>query len=58
VEIVLTSPKWVFGIGETLSKTSVGLATRNVAKICAYTCAFLVNRRLGRPQGKIRELWA
>jgi hypothetical protein len=58
VEIALASLKRVFGIDETLSKTLVGLATRIVAKICAYTYAFLVNRRLGRPQGKIKELWA
>jgi hypothetical protein len=58
VEIALASLKRVFGIGETLAKTLVGLATRVVAKICAYTYAFLVNRRLGRPQGLIKELWA
>ncbi len=58
VEIALASLKRVFGIGETLAKTLVGLATRIVAKICAYTYAFLVNRRLGRPQGRIKELWA
>jgi Transposase DDE domain len=37
VEIALASLKGVFGIGETLAKTLVGLATRIVAKICAYT---------------------
>jgi hypothetical protein len=58
VEIALASLKRVFGIGETLAKTLVGLATRLVAKICAYTYAFLVNRRMGRPQGRIKELWA
>ena len=58
LEIALASLKGVFGIGETLAKTLVGLATRIVAKICAYTYAFLVNRRLGRPQGRIKELWA
>ncbi len=57
-EIALASLKQAFGIGETLAKTLVGLATRIVAKICAYTYAFLVNRRLGRPQGRIKELWA
>ena len=35
-----------------------GLATRIVAKITAYTDAFVVNRRLGRPQRRIKELWA
>jgi hypothetical protein len=35
----------------------VGLATRIAAKIAAYTYAFVVNRMLGRPQGRIKELW-
>jgi hypothetical protein len=51
--------KRVFGLGEILASTLVGLATRIAAKrICAYTYAFLVNRLLGRPQGHIKELWA
>jgi hypothetical protein len=58
VEICLASLKRVFGIGETLASTLVGLATRIAAKITAYTYAFLVNRNLGRPQGHIKELWA
>jgi hypothetical protein len=58
VEIALSSLKRVFGLGETLATTLVGLATRIAAKICAYTYAFLVNRVLGRPQGKIKDLWA
>ncbi len=58
VEIALASLKRVFGIGETLATTLVGLVTRIAAKIAAYTYAFLVNRRLGRPQGRIKELWA
>ncbi len=58
IEIALASLKRVFGLGETLATTMVGLATRIAAKITAYTYAFLVNRRLGRPQGKIKELWA
>jgi len=45
-------------MGETLATTLVGLATRVAAKIAAYTYAFLVNRVLGRPQGRIKELWA
>ena len=40
VEIALSSLKRVFGIGETLANTLVGLATRIAAKICAYTYAF------------------
>src|ERR687889_111316 len=58
VEITISSLKRVFGLGETLATTLVGLATRIAAKIAAYTYAFLVNRRLDRPQGCIKELWA
>lgn len=58
IEIGFASLKRVFGLGETLAKTLVGLATRIAAKITAYTYAFLVNRLLGRPQGRIKELWA
>ncbi len=58
VEIAFSSLKRVFGIGQTLASTLTGLATRIAAKIAAYTYAFLVNRRLGRPQGRIKELWA
>jgi hypothetical protein len=58
-EIALSSLKRVFGLGETLATTLVGLASRIAAKIAAYTCdAFVVNRMLGRPQGRIKELWA
>jgi Transposase DDE domain len=58
VEIALSSLKRVFRLGETLATTLMGLATRIAAKITAYTYAFMVNRRLGRPQGRIKELWA
>ncbi len=58
VEIVLASLKRIFGIGQTMATTLVGLATRIAAKIAAYTYAFLGNRRLGRPQGRIKDLWA
>src|SRR3712207_4843797 len=58
VGIALSSLKRVFGLGETLATTLVGLATRFAAKITAYTYAFVVNRMLGRPQGRIKELWA
>jgi hypothetical protein len=54
----LKSLKRVFGLGETLAATLVGLATRIAAKICAYTYGFYINRILGRPQGRIKELWA
>ena len=58
VEIAISSLKRVFGLGKTLATTLVGLATRIAAKIAAYTYAFVVNRMLGRPQGRIKELWA
>ena len=58
VEIALSSLKRVFGLGERVATTLVGLATRIAAKMTAYTYAFLVNRVLGRPQGKIKDLWA
>src|SRR5215217_4683707 len=58
VEISISSLKRVFGLGETLASTLVGLATRIAAKIAAYTYALAVNRTLGRPQGRIKELWA
>jgi hypothetical protein len=58
VEIAISSLKRVFGLSETLATTLVGLATRIAAKIAAYTYAFAVNRMLGGPQGRIKELWA
>ena len=58
IEIAISSLKRVFGLGETLATTLVGLATRIAAKICAYTYALLVKRILGRSQGRIKELWA
>ena len=58
IEIAISSLKRVFRLGETLATTLTGLATRIAAKIAAYTYAFLVNRRLDRPQGRIKELWA
>ena len=45
-------------ISETLATTLVGLVSRIAAKITAYTYAFLINRMLNRPQGRIKELWA
>jgi len=51
IEICFSSRKRIFGLGETL-------ATRIAAKMTAYTYAFLINRMMGRPQGKIKELWA
>jgi hypothetical protein len=58
IEIAFSSLKRTFGLGETLATTLVGLVSRIAAKITAYTYAFLINRMLGRPQGRIKELWA
>jgi hypothetical protein len=58
IEIAFSSLKRVFGLGETLATSLVGLAIRIAAKICAYTYAFLVNRQLDRPHGRIKGLWA
>jgi hypothetical protein len=58
VEICFSSLKRAFGLGETLAKTLVGLATRIAAKLTAYTYGFYVNRLLARPQGQIKDLWA
>jgi hypothetical protein len=58
IEICFSSLKRTFGLGETLATTLVGLVTRIAAKMTAYTYAFLVNRVLGRPQGRIKDLWA
>jgi hypothetical protein len=44
VEIALSSLKRVFGVGEALATTLIGLARRIAAKICAYTYAFYINR--------------
>jgi hypothetical protein len=57
-EVVFSTLNRVFGIERTLAKTLVGLATRIVAKIAAYTYGCYVNRLLGRPQGWIKALWA
>jgi hypothetical protein len=58
IEICFSTLKRIFGLGETLATTLVGLATRIAAKMTAYTYAFLINRLMGRPQGKIKKLWA
>ena len=58
IEICFSSLKRIFGLGETLATTLVGLTTRIAAKMTAYTYAFLINRMMGRPQGRIKELWA
>ena len=58
IEICFSSLKRIFGLGETLATTLVGLVSRIAAKMTAYTYAFLINRIMGRPQGRIKELWA
>ena len=55
MKIAYASLERVAGIGETLARTLAGLVTRIAAKTTAYTYAFLVNRRLGRPQGQVKE---
>jgi hypothetical protein len=58
VEVCFAALKRVFGLGETLAKTLIGLVTRIAAKVTAYTYGLYVNRLFGRPQGRIKELWA
>jgi Transposase DDE domain len=58
VEIAFASLKRELRLAETLAVTLAGLATRIAAKVTAYTYAFLVNRLLGRPQGRIKDPWA
>ena len=58
VEVCFAALKGVFGLGETLAKTLAGLAIRIAAKLAAYTYGLYINRLLGRPQGRIKELWA
>jgi hypothetical protein len=58
IEICFAHLKGAFGLGETLAKTLVGLAIRIAAKVTAYTYGLYVNRLLGRPQGRIKALWA
>jgi IS5 family transposase len=58
VEVCFAALKGVFCMDGTLAKTLVGLVTRIAAKVTAYTYGLYVNRLLGRPQGRIKELWA
>ena len=58
IEIAFANLKGVFALGWTLATTLTGIVMRLVAKITAYTFGFYINRLLGRPQGKIKELWA
>jgi hypothetical protein len=58
VEVCFAALKSIFGMDGTLAKTITGLATRIAAKVAAYTYGCYVNRLLGRPQGRIKDLWA
>lgn len=58
IEIAFANLKGVFSLGQTLATTLTGIVMRIVAKITAYTFGFYINRMLGRPQGRIKELWA
>jgi len=58
VEVCFATLKQDFGMGSTLAKTLTGLATRVAAKLTAYTYGLYVNRLLGRPRGRVKELWA
>ncbi len=58
VEVCFAALKGVLGMDGTLAKRLVGLATRIAAKVAAYTFGCYVNRLLGCPQGRIKELWA
>lgn len=58
VEVCFATLKRTFGMGATLATTLVGLVTRIAAKVTAYTYGLYVNRFLGRPQGRIKELWS
>ena len=57
-EVCFAALKSVLGMDGTLAKTLTGLITRIAAKVTAYTYGCYVNRMLGRPQGRIKELWA
>jgi Transposase DDE domain len=58
VEVCFATLKRAFGMRETLARTLTGLVTRIAAKVAAYTYGLYVNRLLGRPQGRVKELWA
>ena len=58
VEVCFAVLKSIFGMDATLAKTLTGLVTRIAAKVAAYTYGLYINRLIGRPQGRIKELWA
>jgi hypothetical protein len=57
VEVCFATLKGVFSMDGTPAKTLTGLATRITTKVAAYTYGLYINRLLGRPQGRIMELW-
>ncbi len=58
VEVCFAALKRIFWLDGTLATTLVGLAARIAAKVTAYAYGLYVNRLLGRPQGRIEDLWA
>jgi len=58
IEVCFATLKGTFGLEGTLARTLAGLATRIAAKMTAHAYGCCVNRILGRPQGRIKELWA
>jgi hypothetical protein len=52
IEICFSSLKRIFGLGETLATTLVGLVTRIAAKMTAYTYAFLIKKAVGSSSRK------
>ena len=58
MEVCFATLKRAFGVGRTLARTLVGLATTIAAKMTAHAYGCYVNRLLERPQGRIKGLWA
>ena len=58
VEVCFAALKRVFGMDGTLAKTLTGLVTKVATKVAAYTYGCYINLLLGRPQVRIKELWA
>lgn len=55
IEIAFASLKGVIGLGETSATMLIGLAMM-IAKNPTCTYGHVVYRRLGQPQGRIKEL--
>jgi hypothetical protein len=59
VEVCFAALKRVFGMDGTLAKTLTSLPIRIAAKVGAFAYGWgYINRMLGCPQGRIRDLWA